>query len=231
MVEQGSAPETNGVPRELADLLRASPGPQTEQAWTAFVERYSRILLHTAHSHANSYDDAMDRYAYVLEELRKRDFDRLRHFTGEGRSRLSTFLVVVARRLCNDYLRQRYGRLRAGDGPQGRKARERHELRRRLADMAAADFDISLVPDGDGPTGEESVRRRELFDCLGRAIDRLSTSEKLIIKLRFFEGLSLAEIAAFMDVPSQFGVHRRLKSALGEIRSMLEDRGVEDPRP
>jgi RNA polymerase sigma factor (sigma-70 family) len=223
--------EKNGLPRELATLLRAPEGARTDRAWAAFVERYSRILLHAVHAHAQSYDDAMDKYAYVLEELQKADFARLRKFAGDGRSRLSTWLVVVARRLCDDYRRLRYGRLRAGDGPQGKKARERHDLRRRLVDMVASDFDIDLVPDGEEPVGERALRSRELEAALKEAISELSSKDQLMIKLRFYEEMSLKELAAFTDSPSQFHVHRRLKGALDQIRRRLESSGVRDPRP
>ena len=231
VAEQSRMSDENGLPRELAALLRASAGASMDRAWAAFVERYSRILLHAVHAHAQDYDDAMDKYAYVLEELQKADFARLRKFAGDGRSRLSTWLVVVSRRLCDDYRRLRYGRLRVGDGPQGKKARERHDLRRRLVDMVAADFDIDLVPDGDEPAGERALRSRELEVALKAAISALSPKDQLMIKLRFYEEMSLKEVAAFVDVPSQFHVHRRLKGALDQIRRSLESSGVRDAQP
>jgi DNA-directed RNA polymerase specialized sigma24 family protein len=44
----------------------------------------------------------MDGYAYVLEALRSDDYRRLRAYAADGRSKFSTWLVVVARRLCLD---------------------------------------------------------------------------------------------------------------------------------
>ena len=227
-----AVPDKNGLPRELAALLDSPTDSERESAWRAFVERYSRILLHTVHRHAHDYDAAMDRYAFVLEELRKSDFARLRRFAGDGRSRLSTWLVVVAQRLCNDYRRRRYGRLRAGDGPRGEKARERHDLRRRLVDMAASEFNIALVPDGSGRRDPElALRRRELEQALSDALAVLDSRDQLIVKLRFYEGMSAKEICDFMSLPSQPHVRRRIRGALGEIRRSLEKSGVADPKP
>lgn len=230
--DPSTVPEKNGLPRELVALLDSPAGPAREDAWQAFVRRYSRILLHAVHSHAQDYDGAMDRYAFVLEELRKGDFARLRRFAGDGRSRLSTWLVVVAQRLCNDYRRRRYGRLRAGDGPQGRKARARHDLRRRLVDMAASEFNIALVPDGSGRHNPElALRRRELENALRDAVAVLGPKDQLIVKLRFYEEMSAKEISEFMGLPSQSHARRRLRGALDEIRKSLEASGVADPKP
>lgn len=224
-------PEKDGVPPELAALLGAPIGDGRDRAWAAFVERYSRILLHSVHSHSRDYDDAMDRYAFVLEELQKQEFTRLRRFAGDGRSSLSTWLVVVARRLCDDYYRSRYGRLRAGDGPQGRKARERHELRRRLVDLVASEFNIEIVPDGSERDPELAIRQAELEQALREAMGALPPRDQLMIKARFYEGMSAKEISRFMALPSQFHVRRCIKAALAEIRTKLEASGVADPRP
>lgn len=231
VTERTGEPDTNGLPRELKELLGAEDAAVRERAWRAFVERYNRILLHSVHSHADGYDDAMDRYAFVLEELHKGDFARLKRFSGDGRSRLSTWLVVVVRRLCDDYHRQRYGRLRAGDGREGRRATERHDLRRRLVDMAASELNIALVPDGPSQNPELALRRRELEEALGAAVDALDSQEQLMIKLRFYEGMAAREISDLMKLPSRFHVRRRIRSALATVRERLEAAGVADSRP
>ena len=220
----------NGSP-ELQSLLEAGDGASRESAWKAFVERYNRIVLHTVHSHADGYDDAMDRYAYVLEQLRNDDFARLRRFAGDGRSRLSTWLVVVVRRLCRDFHRARYGRLRAGDSLQGRRAKERHELRRRLVDMAVSEFNIALVPDGSARDPELSLRKRELERAVRSAVEGLDSHAQLIVKLHFYEGMSTREIAEMVQLPSPFQVQRRLRAALASVRESLAEDGVADPRP
>ena len=42
----------------------------------------------------------MDHYAFMLDRLQEDGFHRLRAFAGDGRGQFTTWLVVVARRLC-----------------------------------------------------------------------------------------------------------------------------------
>src|SRR5262249_41817793 len=100
----------DGLPAELSQLLAAAEPQGAEGAWGEFVHAHSRLLLHVARSMAKDHDDAMDRFAYLLEQLRRDDCRRLRGFVADGRSKFTTWLVVVARRLCLDYDRRRYGR-------------------------------------------------------------------------------------------------------------------------
>jgi len=114
-------------PPELVGLLNASDPAAREVAWASFVKSHSRLLLHVARSIGRDYDAAMDAYAYLLELLRADDCRRLRAYAADGRSKFTTWLVVVARRLCLDHLRHRYGRLReeGGSSGGGRAARRR----------------------------------------------------------------------------------------------------------
>ena len=75
--------DTRALSLELDKLLNAADPEEKDAAWQAFVLRYSRLLLHTVHSHSRGYDDAMDRYALVLERLRQDDCRRLRLSTNK----------------------------------------------------------------------------------------------------------------------------------------------------
>jgi len=104
--------------RSLDRLLAAIAREEhehAEAAWRAFVAEYSRLLIHVARSVTANHDDAMDAYAFVLEQLRVDQCRRLREFAADPRCKLSTWLVVVARRLCMDLYRHRYGRTRGED--------------------------------------------------------------------------------------------------------------------
>ena len=83
--------------------------------WDDFVARHSRLFLHMARLVMPDRDGTMDAYAYLLEELRRDDFRALRAYTPDNRSRLTTWLAVIARRTSVDFYRRRYGRLR-GEG-------------------------------------------------------------------------------------------------------------------
>src|SRR6185503_9156012 len=97
------------LPEDLSVLLGAD-AQSADDAWRIFLSKYSPLILHAARSASTGYDDGMDAYAYVIERLRENDFRRLRSYTVDPRSRFSTWLVLVARRLCVDRKRQQYGR-------------------------------------------------------------------------------------------------------------------------
>ena len=139
----------DGHPPELARLLLASDPPTRDRAWDAFVAAHSRLLLHTARSLTHDHDAAMDGYAYVLEALRENEYRRLRTYAEDGRSKFSTWLVVVVRRLCLDHYRREYGRRREGELEDTQRARD---FRRRLPALAAEDVDTSTIATGEDPT-------------------------------------------------------------------------------
>ncbi|HSR14564.1 MAG TPA: hypothetical protein VLL51_02350, partial [Gemmatimonadales bacterium] len=119
------------LPRELTDLLQARDGPARDVAWEHFVAVHTRLLLYVARSIVHDHDATMDAYAVLLERLREDDARRLRGFAAEGRGKFTTWLVVVARRICVDWLRHRGGRPRPG--PSDGAGRDGGQvLRRRL---------------------------------------------------------------------------------------------------
>jgi len=220
----------NGVPPELGAFLQATDDVAQEKAWAAFIDRYNRILLHTIHSHARDYDGAMDRYAFVLERLREDDFARLRRFVGTGTAKFTTWFVVVARRLCVDYQRRAYGRQPSG-GDAERAFTSSFAIRRRLADLVCEELDLSRFSDSRVTSPEMRLRETELHGSLEKAIQRLAPRDRLLLKLRFQDGLSAREIAELTERPSPFHVYREVKSVLGSLRESLLERGVRSSRP
>ena len=166
----------------------------------------------------------MDGYAYVLEALRENEYRRLRAYAADGRSKFSTWLVVVARRLCLDFHRQRYGRAR----DTGTDAREARAARRRLVDLVAEDLDAS----GRSPISladpQADLLGREQSAMLDGALRGLPPGDRLLLTLRFEEDLSAREIAQVMGMATPFHVYRRLNAVLGSLRQSLRRRGVED---
>jgi hypothetical protein len=65
-------------PSELSSLLGATDAAARETAWPAFLNSYSRLLLHVARQVGHDYDAAMDAYTYIVEQLRAGDYHRLR---------------------------------------------------------------------------------------------------------------------------------------------------------
>ena len=218
------------VPPELAAFLNAPDAGRRDAAWARFVDAHSRLLLHVARMAGGSHDAVMDRYAFILEHLRADGGRRLRLWMSERRSKLTTWLVVVAQRLSLDEHRQRYGRPRAtGDGAAGD-----HVIRRRLADLVTEEMDAERIGDpalADTPDADHEVRRTELMTLLYRAVAELPASDRLLVALRFRDGLSAAEIARATGASSQFQVYRRLESLLDRLRDVLKSRGVESSVP
>src|SRR6476660_6225238 len=152
------------APPELRDLLQAS-GAARDEAWSRFVARFSALLLHTARTVAREHDRTMDAYAHLLEQLREDGSQRLRRYLEDSGAQFTTWLVIVARRLCIDFLRQRYGR-----APTAPSKRADHATRRRLEDLVAVEIGemVALPEPGAGP--DEEVRRQDLELALRTAL-------------------------------------------------------------
>src|SRR5262249_50128543 len=143
------------TPRPLERLLTAIARDEHEHAdaaWRAFVAEYSRLLVHVARSVTTTHDDAMDAYAFVLEQLRVDHCRRGREFAADPRCKLSTWMVVVARRLCMDLYRHRYGRTRGDD------VRDQRVFRRRLQDLIGEPIEPNDLPAPRGGRGELAIR-------------------------------------------------------------------------
>jgi len=222
-------PERSGPPVEqpiaFEGILRGTEADR-EAAWPAFVEEFSFLLLHVARSVAANRDEAMDAYAVILEELSRDDFRRLRGYSADPRSKFTTWLVVVARRICVDLHRARYGRRREGDSSAGA---ENRRVRRQLEDLVSADTDLATVADESRGLPDQELIRGELSGALSLVMGRLAAEDRLLLKLRFEDGMSASEIAPILRVSSQFQVYRRINALLADLRQALLARGVEGP--
>ena len=216
-------------PVELSDLLGAQDLSSKEQAWAHLLERYSGLLLHAARRFGASYDEAMDRYSYMVEELRRDDSKRLRAFESDGPGKFSTWLLVVAHRLCQDFHRKRYGRRRDTSNEQS-PARSARAVRWRLQDFVVEDVERSLTPaDLDDP--DLRLRTAELQSAVEGAKAGLGARDRLLLHYRFTDNRSVVEITSLMRYPTVFHVHRRLRKLMGELRRRLQDAGHDTPAP
>jgi RNA polymerase sigma factor (sigma-70 family) len=215
------------LPPELSALLGAKTPASREAAWKLFLETHSRLLLHTARSVDRDHDAAMDAYAHLLEQLERDDFRRLRGYADDDRGKFTTWLVVVARRLCLDRVRQRYGRVQ-GDAAE---SRESHDTRRRLLDHLSEGVDVAELAGDDRQDAESRLRIAELIGALKAGLAGLEPGDRLLLKLRFEDGLSAREIAQLLKAPTVFHIYRRLNALLAQLREGLERRGVREAEP
>lgn len=211
------------LPPVLSELLAPAPaGEARDGPWHAFLEEHDRLLRHVCRSLGGDEDAERDRYAHVLEELRRDDFRRLRRFAAEGRGTFTTWLTVVARRICLDHERSRYGRVSPASDADARDAR------RRLADLVA----VNLDPDRLGSSApEDPVARLEIEEAraaLRAATTGLDPEDRLLLALRFADELSAREIAELVGLPTPFHVYRRLNAILARLRAVLAELGIEE---
>ena len=217
----------SSAPAELSALLNARDNSTRDAAWQAFVVACSPLLLRTARSLDHDYDAAMDAYTYLLEKLQEDDFRRLRAYSPTDRSKFTTWLVIVARRLCLDHLRHRYGRGQTAE-PESVEARA---VRRRLVDHLAEEIDSADLPDGGNPDPHAQLRAAELNRNLAEALLGLDARDQLLLTLRFADELPAREIALMMKFPTPFHVYRRLAAVLEQLRAALVRRGIQESEP
>lgn len=209
------------VPPALHDLLHAPDPAARDTAWGMLLEDYSRLLLKVASARRGGHDVTMDRYTYILDKLREQDCRRLRGYTARD-AKFSTWLVVVARRLCSDFDRERYGRFREPDKNESAVAR------RSLANLAnAAQVNEELLPAEDDP--EAAVDAAERSRVLEEALAALPAEDRLLVRLRYEDGVAVQEIRAAVGYPTVFHVYRRLKAIHAHLRNQLVHRGLRQP--
>lgn len=217
-------------PIALVRLLAATDATAKEECWAEFVAAYSRLLLHVARAGGSPHDATMDRYTFVLEQLQHDEHRRLRAFVADGRSEFSTWLVVVAQRLCLDHQRSRYGRFRETE-KDSTVSSENLAARRRLVDLIGAEVDLASLADSGGATAEAAVRKADMHRALEAELARLDRRDRLLVKLRFEDELPMPEVAANLGFPTRFHAYRRLKDVLATLRRALEARGIGESAP
>ena len=115
-----------------------------------------------------------------------------------GDSAFTTWLYAITLNTCRTRLRK-------------------HRSRDRLLDTLKALFHLN----GDGVSHpEESAIRTEADEAVARAVNSLDEKHRLTVVLRYFNELSIAEIAQLLDI-SEGTVHSRLFTARERLRVML----------
>ena len=217
------------MPPELARLLAAPPS-QRDNAWAAFLQTFSGPLLRVARSLGGDHDAVMDRYAHVLDQLRSDDYRRLRAYDRPGAGDFVLWLVVVARRLCLDHHRIRYGRARQQPGGAG-ESQDARRTRRRLVDLVGAEIDPAVLASRHGDAPDEIVVRMERTQAVDAALAGLDPRDRLLVRLRFAEDMSAREISELMRFPTVFHVYRRLDAVLRALRDSLTRAGHDRTAP
>lgn len=72
---------------------------------------------------------------------------------------------------------------------------------------------------------EAGARRQDLMDRLGRALERMTPEERMIVRMHFGEGRTLAEVARVLSL-EQKPLYRRIVKLKERVREHLEREGV-----
>ncbi len=185
------------VDRELLQRLIAKKAG----AWNDFVDRYLSLIYHAIHHTAHlrsarlTPEDVEDIASEVLVQLITGDYKALKEFRGS--SNLSTYLTVIARRICVHEITRRQ---------QVREAIRKGDVR---PTVAAAD-------EADDPAAAKAMDKLEDVEALLR---RLSGKEREIVRLFYLEGRTYEEISTELDVPvnSIGAVLSRARAKLREL--------------
>jgi RNA polymerase sigma-70 factor (ECF subfamily) len=169
--------------------LTVACAQQNEAAWDYFYERYRKYVFNLALSASSSSDAAHELAANVMEDLFLRDrLGRTRIASYEGRSSLAAWLhVIVCHRAINDR-ELKYNRL------------EQIECMPEIADSAS----IRSIEAALRATQYESI----IKDAIDLACKCLEYRERLMLLLRYDQGLQVSQIARLLGVsPSTISRH------------------------
>jgi RNA polymerase sigma-70 factor, ECF subfamily len=187
----------------LTDLVNTTRQREDDQSlalaartdYAAFEQLYRR------------YADRIYRYCYArsgssrdAEDLTAQTFlaalEGIRRY--QQRGSVSAWLFGIAWRKCNDYHRQRY--------------------QQPTLPLASA----ASVEDMAAPDLEQHVTQERLLECVRRALNALSPDRRDALQLRFWGGLSTAEIAKVMG-RRQGAVKMLVSRAVADLRERCLD--------
>ena len=190
--------------QHVLELIHAR---QHEEAWTLFLSEYGNLTFQVVRHFESDADNASDCFQFVSEQLVKDSFRRLRKFEPSGPARFSTWLRAVVRNLCIDWRRKEFGRRRTLDPlPQ-------------FTDLNHAAEAADPQPDPEAQTILHE--RRTLVNV---ALLRLENRDRLLLRLRFEEELTLDQIAKLLDLGNAQRVDRQIKHALALLNTELKSR-------
>ena len=250
---------------ELGRILAGLRESDSDDAWTAFLERYASVIYAVVSPHGRDNEERSECFLFVCEKLIENQFRRLRKFRLDGNASFTTWLRVVVRRLSIDWHRRRVGRYRPFESIRRLTVLE-HEiyqcvyeqgldvegtfllLRSRFPTLSRQNIQDGL----DRVEGSLDSRQRFLAGLrrvsapyleadaesvadvradpeallteaeqralLTEALERLSVGDRLLIRLRFEQELTLKEIARLTGAVGPQSVHRRIRSILLGLR-------------
>ncbi|MSQ93888.1 MAG: sigma-70 family RNA polymerase sigma factor [Gemmataceae bacterium] len=150
-------------------------------AWNDFVDRFLGLVYHVVQHTADmrSYplrpEDKEDVAAQVLLKIVEHDYGPLRQF--KGKSRLASYLTVIARRTCVNELTNRM------------QAKDKEGIGR------ANDQVVEDKPKSASKSGLEEMEE------VGKLLKKLPSRERAVVRLFYLEGRSYEQISTELNIP------------------------------
>jgi RNA polymerase sigma-70 factor (ECF subfamily) len=198
-----------------------------DRAWSELVERFTPTVRSAARSASSNEDIAEDLAQSIWAELyglRNRQDGRpaskLAYYSGRGS--LAGWLRAVVAQLAVDAYRKQSRLV---------QTEQDSELDRLALETPAVDKQSTLGVTLDNPEQELSNRFAEsdMQDALTRSIQELDASDRLLVKLYYFDNLRLREAGAILGVHEATAsrrltrIHADLRKRVCEI--LMEERG------
>lgn len=185
---------------DWAALARAAEGDET--AFADLVERHERRVLRVCERLLRSRDEALD----AAQEVFLKVYRHAGRATARGQ--LSTWLYRIAVNHCLNRLRRRKVVRFLSFGA--------------LSDPEAGEPEFDPASEAPDPAAE--LESRERWRRTRRALDDLPDSQRTVVLLAKFEGLSQKEIAAALGI-TEGAVESRLVRAMRRLTAAQEEAG------
>jgi RNA polymerase sigma factor (sigma-70 family) len=89
---------------------------------------------------------------------------------------------------------------------------------------AASEQVLTNVPNGR-PNPEATAELKQELVLLEEALDQLPPADRLLLRLRFEQGLTLQQVASALRLGDHRKAHQRLAATLARLREILMERG------
>ena len=176
------------------DLVRAIISSNDTMLFEILYDRYSKVVYNKCFSFAKNQYEAEDLTQDVFLKL----FVKLRSF--KGKSKFSTWLYAFTYNHCVNYVNRNTAKKIE------RKSVDSEVLETRLYDPQTDDQDITQLR----------------VDQLKDALEKVSPDEKMILLLKYQDGLSIKELSENLDI-GESAVKMRLKRAKEKLVTVYNE--------
>ena len=172
-----------------------------KKRWTAFVERYNKLIYHTIYktlrvnSVATDPDDINDLFQEIFTSFCADDCKKLRMFDPHRGVSLASWLRMITVRTTIDHFRKR-------------------------RPVTALD-ELPVEPSETG--GQEAIVDEESLNMLRGVVEQLPAGDKLLIELAFMRELPAEEVAGILHI-SVTAFYTRKNRIIGKMRKIAEER-------